>query len=289
MADNNKKIEKDQLTGVDTTGHEWDGLKELNNPLPRWWLWVFYVTIVWSIWYWVVYPAWPTLTGHTAGNKGWSQYKEMAEAQDEVALRKQAFLQKMEGKSLAEIKEDPETYKFAVTGGKIAFKNHCATCHGSGAAGVKGYPNLNDDDWLWGGSLDEIYTTIKYGIRAEHDETHYSEMSAFGRDELLDRAQIEDVADYVLSLSGKAEATETGAALFAENCASCHAEDGTGDRTVGAPNIADAIWLYGDAREDVIETITNARYGVMPNWDTRLDEDTIKQLTIYVHSLGGGE
>lgn len=289
MADNNKKIEKDQLTGVDTTGHEWDGLKELNNPLPRWWLWVFYVTIVWSIWYWVVYPAWPTLTGHTAGNKGWSQYKEMAEAQDEVALRKQAFLQKMEGKSLAEIKEDPETYKFAVTGGKIAFKNHCATCHGSGAAGVKGYPNLNDDDWLWGGSLDEIYTTIKYGIRAEHDDTRYSEMSAFGRDELLDRAQIEDVADYVLSLSGKAEATETGAALFAENCASCHAEDGTGDRTVGAPNIADAIWLYGDAREDVIETITNARYGVMPNWDTRLDEDTIKQLTIYVHSLGGGE
>ena len=281
------KKEVDKHSGVETTGHEWDGLKELNNPAPRWWLLVFLITCVWAVGYWVVYPAWPTLSGNTKGNAGWTSHKKLAEEQAEIAARRGEFADKIKSHSLAEIQKDPELYAFAVAGGKTLFKENCAACHGTGAEGMKGYPNLNDDDWIWGGKLEDIYTTLKYGVRSQHDETRTSQMPAFG--EMLKREEIEKVASHVLSLSGKGEANAEGAEVFANNCASCHGAEGKGGREFGAPNLSDAIWLYGSTKQDVMSQITHPKHGVMPTWEARLSDETIKQLSIYVHSLGGGE
>lgn len=288
MADKHEK-EIDKITGIETTGHEWDGLKELNNPTPRWWLIIFLFTIIWSVGYWVVYPAWPTFKEHTKGIKDWSSYKKLAAEQNEITNLRGEYLIQIKTKTLEEIQKDPKLYEFAVAGGRTVFRENCAACHGTGAEGGKGYPNLNDDDWLWGGALNDIYTTIKHGIRSEHEETRLSEMPAFGRDAILKKAEIEEVANYVLSLSGKTKANQNGAKLFADNCAACHSADGKGNRELGAPNLADALWLYGDTKEAVIQQVFAPRHGVMPTWEARLPDETIKQLTVYIHSLGGGE
>ncbi len=287
--DTNKEIDK--ISGVETTGHEWDGIKELNNPAPRWWLWVFYICCLWSLWYYVVYPAWPTLSGATKGTQGYTQYNELEKSQAEIVQRQEAYLQKFEHASFDDVMKDPVLYEFAIAGGKSAFKDNCATCHGTGGAGSKGYPNLNDDDWLWGGTVEDIHQTISYGIRATHEDTRVSQMPAFGKDGLLKPAEINAVTDYVLTLSGgkQKETYAQGADIFKANCAACHGEDGKGGRSVGAPNLTDAIWLYGGDHETVYQTVYNARAGVMPTWSGRLNENTIRQLTIYVHELGGGE
>lgn len=285
-----KKQDIDHLSGVETTGHEWDGLKELNNPLPRWWVWVFLVTCIWSVWYFVVYPAWPTFGGATEGTSGYTQYKELAASQAEIMARQSAYLERFKAASFDEIMNDPELYAFANAGGHAAFKDNCATCHGTGAEGGKGYPNLNDDDWLWGGKLEDIHATLQYGIRADNVDTRVSQMPAFGKEGLLKREEIEQVVDYVLALSeGKANAGMPGGAVFQTNCASCHGEDGRGIRDFGAPNLADSIWLYGGTKEAIFQTVYNARAGVMPAWSKRLDPQTLRQLAIYVHELGGGE
>jgi len=290
MSDNHKK-EIDQISGVETTGHEWDGLRELNNPAPRWWLWVFYVCCIWSVGYWVVYPAWPTLSGATKGTFGWTQFTKLEKEQAEIAARQDAYMGKFKSANFGTIKNDPELYAFAIAGGKAAFKDNCATCHGTGGAGSAGYPNLNDDDWLWGGTVEDIYQTLQFGIRSGHDEARMSQMPAFGSDGLLKKEEVEAVVDYVLTLSGgKPKAThEQGSAIFQTNCASCHGMDGKGVRDFGAPNLTDGIWLYGGDRDTVYKTVFNARAGVMPYWQGRLDENTIRQLTMYVHELGGGE
>lgn len=289
-SDHNK--ERDEITGVETTGHDWDGLKELNNPAPRWWLLVFLVCCIWAFGYWVIYPAWPTISGEgerggTRGSKGWTEYKQLKEDQAEIVARKASYLESFRNSSFQKILNNSELYNFALAGGKAAFKDNCATCHGTGGAGGKGYPNLNDDDWLWGGSIDDIYQTIKYGIRSGHDETRFAEMPMFK--ESLKTQQVSDISDYVVSLSTGVAYPEKGALLFKENCAACHGSDGRGSREVGAPNLADGIWLLGGGRENIINQINNPKHGVMPEWVNRLDDDTIKQLTIYVHSLGGGE
>lgn len=289
MASPEQNKERDAITGVETTGHEWDGLKELNNPAPRWWLWVFFATVVWSVGYWVVYPTWPTLSGHTQGKLGWTQYKRLKETQAEIVARKTEHLEKLAGKSLEEIKNAPDMYAFAVAGGNAAFKDNCATCHGSGGAGGNGYPNLNDDDWIWGGSLEEIYNTIKVGVRSGHPDMRDATMPAFGRDGIIEPNQIEHIANHVLSLSKDSTEDADGKTLFEQNCASCHGMDGKGNREMGAPNLADAIWLYGSDMNAVVRQISNPRMGVMPAWESRLSDDTIKQLAIYVHALGGGE
>ena len=288
---NNHEKDIDEVSGVETTGHEWDGLKELNNPLPRWWVWIFIVTCVWSVWYWVVYPAWPVPGGATEGIGGKGQLIELAESQKEIMERQAVYLERFEGASLEQIMNDPELYAFAIAGGSSAFKDNCATCHGTGAEGAKGYPNLNDDDWLWGGTLEEIYETLLYGIRGKHDDTRVSQMPAFGREDMLSRQEILTVVDYVLALSGedKTDTYEQGAIIYQENCASCHGEDGKGDHDFGAPNLTDKIWLYGGSRKEVYETVFNSKAGVMPAWADRLDENTIRQLTVYLHQLGGGE
>lgn len=292
--DNSKEIDK--VTGVETTGHEWDGLKELNNPLPRWWLWLFIITIIWSFGYWIVYPAWPTIKGHTEGIYGWTQNKQLKESQEAILVRKFENLESLKGKTLQEINQDRVLYEFAMKGGASAFKDNCATCHGTGAQGALIYPNLNDDDWLWGGSLDEIYETILHGVRSKTDEkTRDSIMPEFGRGGILSRDQIDALAEYVLTLSqekGSFEETKKwlkGKASFTENCMSCHGIQGEGNKEFGAPALNDAIWLRGGTKKDIMSMIHNAKMGVMPNWEGRLDDETIKMLTIYVHSLGGGE
>ena len=296
MSEQHHQSDKDPVSGVNTTGHEWDGLKELNNPAPRWWLIVFLITVVWAIGYWVVYPAWPTLSGHTQGLWAWTQFKQLDEQRQEIAARQNTIAPRFDDASLEDIVKDPELQAFARAGGAVAFRNYCAACHGSGGAGGPGYPNLNDDSWIWGGKLDQIYATIAHSIRAHDDpETRQSEMMAFGKDGLLSAQDIGTVADYVLSLSGKNEtplpdaAKTKGAEIFAANCAACHGEAGQGNIDLGAPALNDALWLYADTREAIVAQINKPKHGVMPAWGKRLDERTLKQLTIYVHTLGGGQ
>lgn len=284
---------KDATTDdIGTTGHEWDGIEELNKPLPKWWLYVFYATIIWAIGYWFVYPAWPLVSSYTKGYLGYSQRERVAEDLEQLQTQKAAFRERIVESDLAEIQSDPELLNFAMAGGAAAFGDNCAPCHGRGAQGGVGYPNLRDDAWLWGGDLDAIHKTIQHGIRADDPQTRNSQMPAFGQLGMLTSAQISDVAEYVLSLSGSAddqEAVKRGKEIYAANCAACHGADGKGNQGLGAPNLADALWLYGGDKATVIETITNSRSGMMPAWGERLDPATIKELSIYVHALGGGE
>lgn len=290
---NNHPKEKDELSGVETTGHEWDGIKELNNPAPRWWLWIFFITVIWSVGYWVIYPAWPTASkdnfrGGTTGTSRSNEYTDLAASQKVITDRRAKYLERFKQASFEEIANDDELYAFALAGGKAAFKDNCATCHGTGGAGGNGYPNLNDDDWLWGGKIEDIYQTIQYGIRSDHDDTHSSMMPAFG--EMLSADDQDKIASYVYALSHKGEVSEDGAALFAQSCASCHGADAHGNRDMGAPNLSDAIWLKSDgSKEAILSQMQNPKHGVMPAWVNRLNPQTIRQLAIYVHSLGGGE
>lgn len=286
------KPEIDEITGAETTGHEWDGLKELNKPLPRWWLWVLWACVAWSVAYWIAMPAWPTVSGYTEGLIGYSQRARVTRQVAEAKEAQSEFVEKIVASELSTIKADPELLRFSLAGGAAAFGDNCAPCHGRGAQGATGYPNLNDDNWLWGGKLEDIHQTLTVGIRSNHDDTRDNPMPAFGRDEILEPAQISDVTDYVLSLSGgkaDAAAAERGKPIFAEQCAACHGEDGKGNTELGAPNLTDRIWLYGGSREAIALTIRNSRAGVMPAWEGRLSPETIKQLAVYVHSLGGGQ
>ncbi len=290
MADN-KRI--DHPTGTETVGHEWDGIEELNTPLPRWWLWTFYATVAFAIGYCVVYPTVPSANGAPGGNLKWSSREEL----EKTLAARQAELKPIHAAlaatDISALPGKPELMQQAIAGGAAAFKVHCVQCHGSGAAGAKGYPNLNDDDWLWGGDLATLEKTIADGIRQpEHDATRFSQMPAFGRDGILQPTQVDDVTSYVRTLSrqeGMSASARRGQALFAANCAVCHGPDGTGMRSQGAPNLTDGIWLYGGDRDTIRQTITNSRYGVMPAWNLHLDTVTIRMLAAYVHSLGGGE
>ena len=279
-----------KATEPETTGHEWDGIHELNKPLPKWWLWTFYATIVWAIGYWIVYPAWPLVSSYSKGVLGYSQRVEVAQDLDAARAAKAAYRDRIAASDLTVIVNDPELFRFALAGGEAAFGDNCAPCHGRGAQGAVGYPNLRDDSWLWGdGSLAAIHQTILHGIRADDPETHSNQMPAFRG--VLSEAQITDAAEYVLSLSGKGDeldAAKRGEAIFATNCVACHGPGGKGDPKLGAPDLADALWLYAGDKPVVMETIRNGRGGVMPAWARRLDKEQIKELAIYVHSLGGG-
>lgn len=286
------QIERDEISGTETTGHEWDGIKELNTPLPRWWAWTFYATVAWALIYTILYPAWPLVNSATRGLLGYSSRAELAETVAAAKAAQAQHLDRIAQLPPAEIRADEELFRFAVAGGRSAFAVNCSQCHGSGAQGAFGYPNLNDDAWLWGGSLEAIYTTLRHGIRDEADpDTRVSEMPAFG-DGVLEPAQIADTTQFVLSLSGQEHdqaAAGRGAQFFADNCAVCHGEAGAGDDSLGAPALDDAIWLYGGGADKIAAQITAPNHGVMPAWAGRLDDTVIKQLAVYVHSLGGGE
>lgn len=290
MTDNRRV---DEATGTETVGHEWDGIEELDTPMPRWWLWALYISIVWGIVYVILYPAWPLLNSATAGTLGWSsrgQYdQEVAAREREIEPIRRAII----ATDIKKLSQNQALYQQAIEGGRSAFKVHCVQCHGAGAAGSKGYPNLNDDDWLWGGDIEAIEYTITNGIRnPDWSKTRNSQMPAFGKDGILEDKQIQDLVSYVRVLSKKeaqSPAAQRGRALFTANCAACHGPNGGGGRGVGAPNLTDAISLYGLSRATLTETITNSRHGVMPRWGERLDPVTVRMLSAYVHSLGGGE
>lgn len=291
MTDHREEI--DAVSGTATTGHQWDGIKELNTPLPRWWVITFYLTIIWAIGYWIVYPAWPLLTSNTTGILHYSSRANVAVELanlDKIRGDKMAALATA---SLADIEKEPNLLALARARGRTVFGDNCAPCHGSGATGSKGFPNLNDDDWLWGGNLDQIMQTIRFGARSGNAKGHEGNMLAFGKDGMLKPEQIVTVANYVRSLSHLPTApgydAAEGAKIFAENCVACHGENGKGNPEVGSKDLTANIWLYGGDEATLIETITNGRGGVMPAWDGRLDPVTLKAMAVYVHSLGGGK
>ncbi|MGC8201646.1 cytochrome-c oxidase, cbb3-type subunit III [Aliiroseovarius sp. PTFE2010] len=283
----------DKESQVETTGHSWDGIEEYNNPLPRWWLWTFYATIIWGIGYTIAYPAWPGIKGATQGLLGYSTREEVAKDIQTFSDANAKIETQLASADLTTVTPGTPLYDFARNAGAAVFRTNCSQCHGSGAAGAVGYPNLLDDDWLWGGALEDIRYTIAHGIRNEDDfDAHYSEMPRFGADELLEPQQIEEVVQHVLALSGQdhdASLASAGAVVFEENCAVCHMEDGAGDPSQGAPNLTDAIWLYGGSQEAITDSVVNARFGVMPAWGLRLDDADVNAVALYVHQLGGGE
>jgi cytochrome c oxidase cbb3-type subunit III len=286
-------VQVDKVSGQTTTGHEWDGIRELNTPLPRWWLWLFYITIVFSFGYWIVYPSWPLVTGYAPGLLGYTNRTAVAAdiaAAQAGRARMAAGLAKA---SLAEITNDPKLLEIALAEGKAAFGDNCAPCHGSGGQGQPGYPNLTAGRWLWGGTLDQIDTTITHGIRADDPDTHTSAMPSFGKDGILKPEQIRQVVSYVRTLSGLQPEpgvdVAAGKKIFADNCVACHGEDGKGNIDMGSANLTTKVWQYGSDIKDLTYTVTYARNSTMPAWGKRLDPETIKSLAIYVHSLGGGK
>jgi cytochrome c oxidase cbb3-type subunit 3 len=282
---------QDDDLDYETTGHEWDGIKEYNKPLPRWWLWTFYATIVWGVLYSIAYPAWPGIKEATPGLLGFSTRAQVAEEIARFEDANAGINAQLASVELTEIAQDADLNQYAQNAGAAVFRTWCAQCHGSGAAGAKGYPNLLDDDWLWGGDIEAIHATITHGIRNEEDpDARWSEMPAFG--DMLAEEEISQVVNYVMSLSGEpqdASMAAAGETVFLDNCAACHMDDGTGDRWQGAPNLTDAIWLYGGDYETLKETVTYSRFGVMPPWTDRLSEAEIRAVATYVHGLGGGE
>lgn len=284
-----KKTQQPQ--DVPTTGHSWDGIQEYDNPMPRWWLWTFYATIAWGIIYTILFPAWPLITKATPGLLGASTrgdvVQEIARWDDINAATRQRLVDT----ELTAIADDADLNRFAVSNGGAVFRTYCSQCHGSGAAGAKGYPNLLDDAWLWGGDIENIHYTISHGIRNEQDDdARYSEMPQFG--EILEEEEIAQVVEHVLAISNQehdAELAAAGATVFEDNCSACHGEAGMGDREQGAPNLTDAVWLYGGDRDTLIESVTYSRFGVMPPWANRLSEADIRAVSLYVHQLGGGE
>lgn len=288
-----EKIERDSLTGVQTTGHEWDGIKELDNPMPRWWLWVFYACIAFSVLWWILYPAWPTHSGYSRGLIGSNQRVELDERLAEARAAQGAFIERIAAAEPESITAEPDLLQFAVAGGERHFKDNCAGCHGLGGGGQLHYPSLADDAWIWGGSLEAIRYTINHGIRNEEDmDARFNMMPAYGVDGLLTREEIGQVVQHVLSLSEHehdAEQAAAGAEIYEIQCAACHGEQGEGIQDLGGPALNDAVWLYGGEPEEITAQIWNPRHGVMPPWQGRLDDEVIKMLAVYVHNLGGGQ
>lgn len=289
----NQAAQHDQ--NAPTTGHSWDGIEEYNNPLPRWWLWTFYATIVWAVGYMILYPAWPLVREATPGLLGYSTRANVEAEIDSFEQANEVWFQRLNEAELTAVADNEELQRFAVNAGESIFAAHCSQCHGAGAAGVQasGYPNLLDDDWLWGGEIGDIHQTVSYGIRNEdYDQARYSQMPAFGESGILDETQIEQVVHHVRAISDQShdgELAAQGAEIFAAQCASCHGEDGGGDQTLGAPALNDAVWLYGGDIASISDTVTNSRFGVMPGFERRLRDAEIRAVAAYVHQLGGGQ
>jgi cytochrome c oxidase cbb3-type subunit 3 len=287
------KVEKDIVSGQDTTGHEWDGLKELNTPLPKWWIYTFAATVVWAAVWCLLYPSIPSFSGHFHGLLGYTQRSAVTAEVKALATQRAAYMDKIAATPIAAVRDDPRLEEMALTAGRIAFANNCQPCHGAGGAGQVGYPSLADDVWLWGGKLTDIEQTITHGVRSGDPDARTSQMPKFaGADGVLKPDEVNVVADYVMTLFGGGTPgvdVSKGKAVFAENCMRCHGDAGQGNREFGGPPLKAAIHLHGDTRAMVLEQLNNPRMGVMPNWNARLDPATIRSLALYVHSLGGGE
>jgi cytochrome c oxidase cbb3-type subunit III len=287
------KIEKDSVSGRQTTGHEWDGIKELDTPTPKWWLYVFLATIVWAGGMFVLYPSIPYGRGYFHGLLGYSQ-RDMVDAEvGKLVAQRKGAMDRIATMSFDAIKADPALMEVAMTGGRITFAENCQPCHGPGGGGRPGYPALAAGAWIWGGTLAAIQETVTHGIRSTDPDARQSAMPRFGADGMLKPAEIEAVTDYVwATFYGHPTAGQdvsAGARLFADNCLACHGDQGQGTREMGAPRLASQVHLYGDSRATIVSQVALPHQGVMPNWGTRLDPASIKAVTLYVHALGGGE
>lgn len=293
MAD---KRRVDDVTGIETTGHEWDGIEELDTPMPKWWLWTMYGTIVFALIYVVLFPAFPLSSAtSTASALGWSSRGQLADRVAEHRAAQSVFTDRIAAMDIKEVAADEELARFSRAGGAATFRAFCSQCHGAAGSGRPGgYPNLQDDDWLWGGTLEEIHHTIAHGIRnAESDDARFAQMPAFGADGILSGEEVSQVVEHVLNISGQehdAALAAPGATIYEENCAACHGEEGKGDQSQGAPNLTDAIWLFGGDRDSIAHTVRYSRNGVMPAWGFNgyLTDYEVTMVSIYVHGLGGG-
>ncbi len=285
--------EVDPVSGRKTTGHEWNGIKELDTPVPRGVLIFLVVTHLFALLWWVLMPTWPVGTTYTKGILGTDQWQRIEEEMAQSQAARAQWTSAIETMSFEEIIADENLMQFVRDSGRQLFGDNCAACHGMDARGAANYPDLTDDDWLWGGGPENIAETLRVGINTAHEETRVAQMPAFGRDQMLERAQVRQVALYVRSLShpetstpDNAEALQAGREVFLTNCAACHGEDATGSRDVGAPNLTDDYWIYGGDMQTLVTSIHGGRQGHMPTWDERLSKSEIKTLALYVNDLG---
>jgi cytochrome c oxidase cbb3-type subunit III len=286
--------EFDELSKQYTTGHSWDGIAELDNPVPNWWIATFLACILVAILYLWLYPSAPMMHSFYPGLLGYSQEKAVAQAQADAAAAQTTWRNKIAAMPLAAIEADDSTRRFAESAGRAIFLQNCAPCHGQNAQGQAGlFPNLADNDWIWGGKLDDIYTTLQHGIRNDDPDSRSTQMPSFGADNILNATQIGQVADYVLTLRDPSQADSRkslpGAQIFSDNCVSCHGDHGQGSHDFGAMALNGQVWLYGGAKEDIMRQVYRPRLGVMPSFGKRLDDVERKLVTVYVHTLGGGE
>jgi cytochrome c oxidase cbb3-type subunit 3 len=282
--------ERDPLTGHSTTGHEWNGITELNTRVPRA-VWFFIIiTHVYALIAWIMLPSWPLVFTYTRGLLGIDQRETVEEEVAEArAARAAAWADRIEAEPPEAIRADPALMEVVRQTGPALFGDNCAVCHGTSAQGGPGFPNLVDGDWLWGGDFDTIMETMRVGINSAHPETRVGQMPAFGRDGILSRDDIRAVVAYVQSLPAGASAEDPGASLFAENCASCHGEDAKGMADLGAPNLTDGTWIYGGDAQTLFQTVHDGRQGWMPAWENRLSPVDRKLLALYLLDLPGRE
>ncbi|HEY8594715.1 MAG TPA: cytochrome-c oxidase, cbb3-type subunit III [Devosiaceae bacterium] len=286
-------IERDPHTGHGTTGHEWNGIKELNTAVP-WPVWAFLTAaVMFAVLWWILMPAWPLGTTYTRGLLGADVRHDVAAGLRTAAQERAIWTTRIDNEDFITIAADAGLMRDVRETGHTLFGDNCAACHGADATGGPGFPNLTDRAWLWGGTPQDVFETIRVGVNSGHPESRASQMPAWGRDGMLDRNAIAEVADYVYSLShdagdaGIAPARLTsGATVFAENCAACHGEDATGNPDIGAPDLTDGFWLYGGDRDSIYRTVFNGREGHMPTWEQRLCETDRKVLALYVTDLG---
>lgn len=282
--------ERDPHTGHMTTGHDWNGIKELNTPVPKPVLFFLAATVIFSLVYWVLMPAWPLGVTYTKGLLGIDQRTTVEARLSEAAQQRAVWSEAFADQDFEQIAGDDTLMAIVRHSGSTLFGDNCAVCHGARGEGGPGYPSLTDGAWLWGGEAEDISETLRVGINAQHPETRIAEMLAFGRDGILDRQSILDTVSYVQSLSGgtdglDADAVTRGEEIFAMNCSSCHGESGQGDTTMGAPDLTDGFWIYGGDRNAIYQSIFHGRQGHMPQWETRLSPVERKILTLYVRDL----
>lgn len=279
--------ERDKFSGYMTTGHDWNGIKELNSPIPRIVLWFLLVTHLYAVVTWVLVPSWPLWNTYTTGLLGGNQQTAVAADIAAATAARGDWTLALATNDFGSIRSNPNLMARALITAEPLFGQNCQVCHGTNGIGGPGFPRLSDDIWLWGGTAEEIETTLRYGINSPHPDTRYAQMPAFGRDELLTGAQINTLTDYVLTLGAGITPNDTseGALLFQENCAACHGENGKGVEGVGAPNLTDSDWIYGGDAATIRFGLVNGRQGVMPAWEPRLSAAEIRMLALYVEGL----
>lgn len=279
--------ERDTFSGYMTTGHDWNGITELNSPIPRIVLWFLLVTHAYAVITWVLVPSWPLWNTYTKGLLGGNQQTAVAADIATATAARSDWTMALATDDFANIRTNPDLMARALVTADQLYGTNCQACHGLNGIGGPGYPRLSDNIWLWGSTADEIEITLRYGINSPHPDTRYAQMPAFGRDELLTGAQINTLTDYVLTLSAGVVPNDPseGATLFQENCAACHGENGKGVEGVGAPNLTDADWIYGGDARAIRLGLVNGRQGVMPAWEQRLSDAEIRMLALYVEGL----